>query len=96
MLTIREEAAARRALDAALQRWSRAMDAWEAATWVIARDPKAGDPVTESGLTRAYTFEGARSIDLPTLTLLYEIQTETIVVHDALFADSRHSHTGRA
>jgi hypothetical protein len=71
------------------------MDAWEAATWIIARDPTAGDPVTESGITRAYTFEGARSIDLPTLTLLYEVQAETIVIHDALFADSRHGQAGR-
>jgi hypothetical protein len=70
------------------------MDAWEAATWIIARDPNAGVPVTESGLTRAYTFEGARSIDLPTVTLLYEMQVETIVIHDALFSDSRQGQAG--
>jgi hypothetical protein len=81
--TIREEPAAQRSLDAALQRWARASDAWDAAIWIIARDPQAGEPVTESGITRAYTFEGARSIDLPTVTLLYELRAELIVVHDA-------------
>jgi hypothetical protein len=94
--TIREEDGARRALDSALQRWERAMDAWEAATWIVARDAEAGEPTTESGRVRAYTFEGARSIDLPTLTLLYEIHSEIIVVHDARFADSRHGEAGRA
>jgi hypothetical protein len=93
--TLREEDAAARSLNAALERWSRAMDAWEAATWTIAHDPRAGDPVTESGKTRAYSFEGARSIDMPSLTLLYEIADDYIIVHDALFANSRHGQAGR-
>jgi hypothetical protein len=94
--TIREADAAERSLNAALERWSRAMDAWEAATWTIARDPKAGDPVTESGKTRAYSFEGARSIDMPSVTLIYEIEDDNhIIVHDALFMDSRHGQAGR-
>lgn len=95
MRTIREEEAARRSLDAAVEKWSRAMDAWDAATWVIARDPEAGHPVTESGRTRAYSFEGARSINMPSLTLLYEITDIYIIVHDARFTDSRHGQGGR-
>jgi hypothetical protein len=71
------------------------MDAWEAATWIIAHDPKAGKPLTESGKSRAYSFEGARSIDMPSVTLLYEIATDYVVIHDALFAESIHGQTGR-
>src|SRR5690349_16400151 len=85
VLTIREENAAQKALDAALERWDRARDAWEAITWVLARDPEVGEPVTESGTVRAYTIEGARSIGLPTITLLYEISIFQLIVHDARF-----------
>ena len=96
MRTIREGDAAKRSLDSALERWSRAMDAWEAATWAIAHDPESGEPLTESGKTWAYSFEGARSIDLPSLTLVYEIEDDNhLIVHDALFMDSRHGQTGR-
>jgi hypothetical protein len=72
------------------------MDAWDAATWTIAHDPQAGDAVTESGKTRAYSYEGARSIDMPSVTLLYEIaQGDLIIVHDALFTDSKYGQAGR-
>jgi hypothetical protein len=94
--TIREADAARRSLDAALERWSRAMNAWEAATWTISHDAEAGEPVTESWRTRAYSFEGARSIEMPSVTLIYEIEDENhLIVHDALFVDSRHGQAGR-
>jgi hypothetical protein len=94
--TIREADAAERSLNAALERWSRAMDAWEAATWTIVHDPEEGEPVTESGRTRAYTFEGARSIDMPSVTLIYEIEDDNhLIVHDALFMDSRYGQAGR-
>jgi hypothetical protein len=96
--TLREENAAQRSLDAAVDRWARAMDAWEAATWAIAHDPTAGDPVTESGRTRSHTFEGARSIDMPTVTLIYEVpenSSDYLIIHDALFTDSRYGQAGR-
>lgn len=95
MRTIREEEAAKSTLDAAAERWARAIDAWEAATWTLARDPEAGEPVTESGKTRAYTIDGARSIDMPTLTLLYEIQPQYIIIHEARFTDAKYGQAGR-
>lgn len=58
MRTIREEEAAKSALDAAADKWSRAIDAWGAATWTLARDPEAGDPVTESGRMTRRTVSG--------------------------------------
>jgi hypothetical protein len=74
------------------------MEAWEAATWTIAHDERAGFPVTESGRTRSHTYEGARSIDMPTVTLLYEIpenDSHPLIIHDALFTDARYGQVGR-
>jgi hypothetical protein len=53
-------------------------------------------PVTESGATRSFTLDGARSIGLPTVTVLYEIRLFEIVVHDALFEDAKFAQAGRA
>ncbi len=57
--------------DAKLQ-WPRAQDVWDTITWVLARDPEIGVPVYESGAYRAFTYEGARSGNLPTATVLYQ------------------------
>lgn len=68
MLTIVEEPRVSVVIDAAKQRWSRAKDAWETITWTLAHDPEVGKPLTESGRTRTFTIDGARSISLPTVT----------------------------
>jgi plasmid stabilization system protein ParE len=91
-----EEERVRRAVDDALTRWPRAEDAWEAVTWVVARDPRAGTAETESGNTRSFTFEGARSIGMPSVTIIYEITEWAIIIHDALFTDSKHGQAGKA
>lgn len=96
MRTVREETAARTAVDEAPERWSRAGDAWEAITWVIAREPELGMAVNESGSMRAYILDGVRSVELPTVTVLYEITDEAIVIHDARFADADFDSFGRA
>jgi hypothetical protein len=94
--SILEEPRVQRAVDEAEDKWPRARDSWEAVTWIVARDPKAGKPATESGRIRAFTFEGASSIGLPSVTVIYEITDEAIVVHDATFMDARHGPAGRA
>lgn len=96
MLDIIEEERTRTAVDVAIERWARAQDAWEAVTWVVARDPIAGVAETESGRTRSFSFEGARSIELPTVTIIYEVTARAIVIHDALFAEANHGQAGRA
>jgi hypothetical protein len=89
--TIREENAASTALDDALDRWSRTTDAsGEAITWIIARDPEIGTAVNESGSVRTYLLDGVRSIDLLTVTLLYEIADTEIIILDARFSEPRH------
>ena len=77
-------------------RWSRTWDAWEAITWIVVRDPNQGAPLTESGITRSYTLDGVRSAGWPTVTIVYEIQPQRIVVHDAKFADAPYPQSGRA
>jgi hypothetical protein len=45
---------------------------------------------------RALTLEGARSIDLPTLTIVYEIQPDLIVIRNARFETARAADIGNA
>ena len=96
MYGIIEDSRVSRAVDDASLRWPRANDAWEAITWVIARDPLIGVAVTESGKVRSFTFDGAKSIGLPTVTVLYEIEPTVIVVRDAVFRDAEFTRPGRA
>jgi hypothetical protein len=84
------------AVDDAKMRWPRAEDAWEAVVWVLARDPLIGKAITESGRVRSFTFDGARSIGLPTVTVMYEFQHIVVVVRDALFKESKFTRAGRA
>lgn len=96
MRSVIEDSRVSRALDDAKRKWPRAGDAWDAVVWVIARDPTIGIPLTESGATRSFTFDGAKSIGMPTVTVLYEVQHIVIVVHDALFQEATFAQAGRA
>jgi hypothetical protein len=91
-----ESSRASRAVDDAKLRWPRADDAWEAVTWVLARDPEIGMPLRESGTSRAFTLDGAKSIGLPTVTVVYEFDPSTVVIHDALFEDAAYDRSGLA
>lgn len=91
-----EENAARKALDDALLKWDGAETAWEAATWIVLHDTEVGRAVTESGKTRSYTYEGARSIKQPTITLLYELRDGVMHIHDAIFKEAPYGQVGRA
>jgi hypothetical protein len=91
-----EEEAARRSFDEACLKWEGASVAWEAATWVVMHDELVGRPVTESGKTRAFTYDGARSIKQATITLIYEIRTGEIVIHDAKFSEASYGQVGKA
>lgn len=96
MRTIREEEIARNAVNEALANpaWSRASDAWDCITWSIAHEPSIGEPVTESGRVRSFVFEGAKSIGMPTVQVLYEVDGDLIVIHDARFSDARFTQAG--
>jgi hypothetical protein len=95
--TVVEQPLVSRAIDDAKERWPRAHDAWDTISWILARDPQgSGIPLTESGAARSFTLDGARSIGLPTVTVLYEIRFFEIIVHDALFEDAKFAQAGRA
>jgi hypothetical protein len=95
--TVVEQPRVSRVLDDAKDRWPRAQDAWDTILWVLARDPEGvGMALTESGATQSFTLDGARSIGLPTVTVLYEIRLFEIVLHDARFSDAKFAIAGRA
>jgi hypothetical protein len=71
-------------------------DAWNALTWVAARDPEAGQPLNEAGDRRALTFDGARSLDMPTMTITYEIERDRLIVTDILIEDAQYGQAGTA
>lgn len=96
MFTLIEQPSVTEAVEGAESKWKRASDAWNAVTWVIAHDPTIGKAVTESGRTRLLVFDGARSIDMPTVRVTYEIGNPDIILHEAIFEDASFQQAGRA
>lgn len=96
MRIVVEQAAVSNAVDDAQDRWPGAQEAWEALIWVISRDPESGAPLTESGQTRSLTFHGVSRAGLPSITAVYEIRSEEIIVQAVAFKDAEHGSTGRA
>lgn len=72
-------------------KWDWAEDVFELTKWAIALDPEAGKPVTESGITRAYTYQGARSgpFPSPSCTVLYSIGATDITIHKVRFQNAK-------
>lgn len=56
----------------------------------------AGPAISESGLVRAFVFDGARSIGLLTVQAVYVIEPAVVIVKSAVFEDSVHMYAGRA
>lgn len=83
-----EEDDARRAYGAACLKWKNADRAWDTITYVVLHDQYAGTPLSESGGIRALSLEGARSIDMPTLTIVYERRGDTTIIHNAVFKNA--------
>ena len=69
---------------------------WECVTWSIVHEPSIGDPVTESGKILSFVFDGAKSIGMPTVQVLYERADPIIIIHDARFSDAKFTQSGRA
>jgi hypothetical protein len=96
MRSIVEETEVSEAVDDARERWARADDAWNAVTWALMRDPAVGVPLSETGKARALTFDGARSIDMPTIMVVYEFDAQFVTIKSARFEDAAATHAGRA
>ena len=92
-----EDPEAQLALDDAVEKWPGTPVAWEAITWVLVHDPQVGVPVTEDGTIRSFTYVGARSIQQPTITVVYEIVgRHEVIIRRARFAEPKHGQAGRA
>lgn len=96
MLGVREDNSAYEAYESACDVWLRADEAWEDIKWVLARDPDAGRALNEEGTLRAFTFEGAVSINMPTVVVLYECDGRYVTIRDARFSNAKARQAGRA
>src|SRR5271156_441527 len=86
MKRIRQEVGVDQVVDFAAERWTRGRDAWDAVLWALARDPGAGTALTRSGRSRSFTLSGAISIGLPTVTVVYVVDGDTVTIVDANFS----------
>lgn len=82
-------------VDKASVRWTRAAEAYKALEWVIVRDPFGGQPLN-GGHVFAQTFEGARSVDMPTVTAVYTVSDQRITVTSVRFEDAKYGQAGTA
>lgn len=90
-----EEKGVEKAVNAAYDQWPRAEDAWETVKDVVVRDPMgAGEAVTESGKTRSFTFDGASSIGLPSISVVYVVEDHNVVIRDVKFYEASYGVTG--
>lgn len=96
MLTIVEQPAVTEAVHEAIQKYQRTEDQWDALRWTLARDPKFGSALTESGKTRLAVIQGAQSIDMPTIEAIYEIEDPYIVIHKVTFSKAKAIKAGHA
>lgn len=86
MREIVEDGRVQAALDAAMGQWDGCEFAWEAITWALARDPSgAGDAINEAGTAFVLEYAGAMSNGQPTIRVLYSIEDQRVVIHDAEF-----------
>ena len=83
------ETEAQKAIDDACEGWLRTDDQVQLLEWIIVRDPQEGLALTESGLTRSLTLQGAASISSPTVTFVYEIERLRIVIRSARFEHAK-------
>src|SRR4051812_32822698 len=86
---VRYDYPAQCAVDDACERWARADDAVRLLEWIIVRDPTEGCAITESGVTRTLTLPGAGTINVPTVTFVYEMSDRYITVRVARFEDAK-------
>ncbi len=74
--------------DDARGRWFGAELAWEAALQVLMYDPTFGIPINEVGNLRTFTFQGARSSDMPTVQVLYQDNLDHVEIIDLRYTEA--------
>jgi hypothetical protein len=73
------------AIDTARVLFPRLGDAIELLEWALVRDPKAGTALADGSNIWVVVFQGAASVGLPTIEVIYEIRPDHIVFHDLEF-----------
>jgi hypothetical protein len=89
-----EEVCVSDAVNDACEKWENAALAWEHITWALARDIKIGRSLNESGTLRLLIWQGARSIQMPDVQLVYKIESPTIRFMEVIFADAKAAIAG--
>ena len=79
------DAGADAAADAARPMWKRTSDAISTVEWALARDPEIGRPLVDGGDLLLAVFEGAKSIGLPTIEVLYHDKAHSVIIRDLEF-----------
>ncbi len=74
--------------DNARGRWLGAELAWEAVLQVLMYDPTFGTPINDAGSLRTFTFQGARSTDMPTVQVLYQDNLDHVEVIDLRYTEA--------
>lgn len=73
------------AVDTAKVLWRRLNDAVEVCEWALIRDPGMGIPVDEGSCLRMVVFQGASSVGIPTIEIVFEDTGSNIIFHDLEF-----------
>ena len=80
---------AQQANDDANARWLGAKQAWEAVLQVLMYDPTFGTNINEAGTLRTFTFQGAKSLDMPTVQVLYQDNNPYVEVLDLKYSEAQ-------
>ena len=89
--TVVEESWVTSEVDSAADKFERGEEAFEAIKWAIAHDPENGIPLNGAGLF-AWFIQGARSIDLPTVAVVYTVTEYDITIKAVRFAEAQPVH----
>lgn len=85
-----------RSVDEACERWLQGYEAWEAITWAISQDDMIGRALNETGTLRIIKSEGALYLGLPTVTVLWRIGEDSVIIEGARFEEPTILQAGRA
>ncbi|HZQ11473.1 MAG TPA: hypothetical protein VFB31_01540 [Pseudolabrys sp.] len=94
--TIRYEDRAHQAIQAAEDKWDDVDEIINAFEWILMRDPELGRILTESGKVRGFLYPGAKSKNEPDVDVIYEVDPQTIIIHDLTFTDAKAQYAGQA
>ena len=96
MLMVREEDCVRLAVDEAIGKWPRTEDAWDAVVWTLARDQYAGVALNDRGDVRSFVYDGARSIGMPSIEVIFTLEGNCVSIRDARFYEAPYARAGHA